>query len=106
MAKALCRQAFELGKDPRAPHLHYTRFLEEDSHGREGRAFGLLWLRECDRLWLCGSAPKSQGMMAELSLAIELGMPIDEVSVELDILHRGDHDDVAGLVADHLREEP
>ena len=82
LAKALCRQAFDLGKDPRAPHLFYTRFLEEETHGEDGRALALSWLRECDRLWRCQDVSVSAGMQAELDLANGLGIPVDIVSID------------------------
>ena len=65
------------GATPYAPHLYFPQFLDDnDPESRElGQMFGLLWLRECDELWIIGRRI-SEGMKKEIQMAEKLGIPV------------------------------
>ena len=79
-AERYCRQAIQAGYIPIAPHLYFTRFLD-DSNAREreaGLKMGRAILLECSELWICGNRI-SAGMEAEIATARTYGIPIREV---------------------------
>ncbi len=71
------RFAVAKGSIPFAPHLLYTKVLDEDdpSEREMGIQFGLTWLRKCDELWVFGRQI-SMGMEREIAKASKLGIPI------------------------------
>ena len=75
-----CRFCIAQGHTPVAPHLLYTRMLDDnDPAQREiGLNLGQQILRRCDELWVCGSRI-SNGMAAEIAEAENLGIPIKRV---------------------------
>lgn len=73
-AKRACRIAVALGFLPLAPHLYFTRFLndEEEQERETGMRLGMQWLEESDEVWVFGDRV-SAGMKAEIKRAKELG---------------------------------
>ena len=77
IALAGCAFAHVYGKLPLAPHLYFTRFLEDDDpeERAEGIRLGSDWLMECEQIWIM-SETISEGMKAEIALAKSLGIPV------------------------------
>ena len=69
--------AVENGAIPFAPHIHYTRFMDDrDPVQRElALFFGIVLLGKCDELWVFGGRI-SPGMEKELAKARRRGKPI------------------------------
>ncbi len=78
VALALCRVAVEAGHAPFAPHLLYTRFLEEDDPAQRelGISLGLRFMEACDEVWVYAAEGVSDGMRREMEHARHLGKPI------------------------------
>ena len=79
-AKRACRHVMEQGHAFFAPHLLYPSLLCE-SVARERQLaldMGLVMLSACDELWCYGDCI-SQGMMAEITEAERLGIPIRRI---------------------------
>lgn len=76
-AKLACRILVKLGYLPLAPHLYFTRFLEDgdEKEREEGIMLGMRWLKASDELWVFGERI-SDGMSREISYARELGIPV------------------------------
>jgi hypothetical protein len=75
MAEKYCRHAIEQGVIPFAPHLLFTRFLDDlkPEERRLGCGMGLEMLEKADELWVYG--PRiSEGMAAEIEHAERLGV--------------------------------
>jgi len=81
VALALCRMAIEAGCAPFAPHLLYTRFLDEsDPTQRElGISMGLWFMDVCDEVWVYAAEGISDGMHREVEHARALGKPVIEL---------------------------
>lgn len=79
-AERYCRQAIESGYIPIAPHLYFTRFLDDriEAEREAGLQMGRAILLECSELWICGDRI-SAGMKAEIETAKAYGIPIREV---------------------------
>lgn len=70
VAKYFCRRITEAGSQPVAPHLFYTRFLNDDNPEERGRGlrFGLEDLRAADSfLLVIIDGQISEGMRGELA---------------------------------------
>lgn len=80
-----CRFAAERGCDPFAPHLFYTRFLNDavPSERLFGVELGLRRIEECDELWVFGNTI-SPGMQAEIERAERIGRPVHYFNGELE----------------------
>ncbi|MCE5314003.1 MAG: DUF4406 domain-containing protein [Armatimonadota bacterium] len=78
IAKAMCRLAVESGLTPFAPHLLYTRFLDDtDPAQRElGISMGLRFMEACDVVWVYIGDGISEGMCREMEHARTLGKPV------------------------------
>jgi hypothetical protein len=76
MAEQYCRYAAEQGVIPFAPHLLFTRFLDDmkPEERKLGCGMGLEMLEKCDELWVCGQRISS-GMAAEIEHAGRIGLP-------------------------------
>lgn len=76
-AAGYCKMACEMGVAPFAPHVLYTRFLDETKP--EDRACGiecgLTYLRVCEELWVCGNLV-TEGMQQEINIANSLGITV------------------------------
>jgi len=86
VALALCRMAVASDLVPFAPHLLYTRFLDEDDPSQRdlGISLGLRFMEACDEVWIYIGEGISDGMRRELEYAQRLGKPIVEIhEVEL-----------------------
>ena len=76
-ARQYCRDAYDAGYTPWAPHLYFPQFLSDaDPQERaEGIAMALELLLLCDVLIVCGDET-TEGMAQEIALAKELGIRI------------------------------
>ena len=65
------------GAIPIAPHLFFPQFLDDDDPDRRelGQLLGMLWLEECDELWVIGRHI-SDGMKKEIEMAKKLDIPV------------------------------
>ncbi len=78
IALALCRMAVDAGLTPFAPHLLYTRFLDDsDPIQRDlGISLGLRFMESCDVVWVYVGEGVSDGMRREMEHARRLGKPV------------------------------
>lgn len=76
-AKIYCRNAIDAGYLPIAPHLYFTRFLNDENKDerRLGIELGLELMRECHEVWVCGDVI-SEGMRDEIEFATQIEIPI------------------------------
>ena len=77
LAKQYCRQVYEAGYTPIAPHLYFTQFLD-DNYPKErlaGMEMGIALLSQCRVLLVCGS-DITEGMAAEVAHAKRLGIEV------------------------------
>jgi len=74
-AEILCRLAIDDGVIPFAPHLLYTRFLDDDDpeDRLKGIACGLAFMAVCDEVWAYTGDGVSAGMERELAHAKHIG---------------------------------
>lgn len=74
------REAMNRGYIPITPHIYFTRFLNDaDSTERSmGMAAGCQLLLMCSEVWVFGLDHPSEGMQAEIALAIRHGIPIKD----------------------------
>lgn len=74
LAKKYCRFAIHQGYDPVAPHLFYTRFLNDYNMNERavGLELGLRQLCRCREVWVFGSVI-SRGMQKEIREADAIG---------------------------------
>ena len=81
VAEKLCRVIALAGCVPFAPHLFYTRFLDDDdpAERRLGITLGLSFMAACDEVWVYARDGISSGMKMELEHAVRLGKPIVEI---------------------------
>ena len=81
VASALCRIAIEAGCAPFAPHLLYTRFLDENDPAQRdlGISLGLRFMDACEEVWVYTAEGISDGMRRELEHAKALGKPVVEL---------------------------
>ena len=77
MARAASLYAVMEGAIPYTPHLYFPQFLDDDEpECRElGRLLGLMWLQECDELWVIGRRI-SDGMKKEIEMAKKIDIPV------------------------------
>jgi len=80
-AERLCRQAVERGCAPFAPHLLYTRFLDDGkpSEREAGIACGQAFMEICDEVWVFTGEGLSDGMRQDVDHARRLGKGVVEV---------------------------
>lgn len=77
-AKEYCRWGMLThGVLPIAPHVYFTRFLDDDSPAERklGINAGLELLTDCSELWYFGDCI-TQGMVREINLARSLGITV------------------------------
>jgi hypothetical protein len=74
-AEALCKDVLAQGHAPFAPHLLYTRMLDDqiEAHRKLGMDAGLSWLEIVDEVWVATAFGISEGMRAEIAFAKSLG---------------------------------
>lgn len=73
----MARKAVLEGAIPIVPHLYFTQFLDDNKPEEQelGICMGLILLRECDEMWVCGECISS-GMETELDFATKHDIPI------------------------------
>ena len=76
-AQAASLYAVMEGAIPYTPHLYFPQFLDDDDQDRRelGQLLGLVWLKECDELWVIGRRI-SEGMKKEIEMAKKLDIPV------------------------------
>ncbi len=81
VAEQLCRKAVEHGCAPFAPHLLFTRFLDDEkaSEREIGIACGLMFMKSCDEVWAYIGDGVSSGMRREMDHALCLGKTVVEI---------------------------
>lgn len=90
LAECLCRIVALRGFIPIAPHIYFTRFLDDrNSNEREmGLTSGLELLKLCEEIWVFSFDGISQGMQLEIDTAKEMGKTIkyfgDPVAADID----------------------
>ena len=79
--------AFRLGFLPITPHIYFTRFLSDNVPGEREAALkaGSQLLLECAEVWVFGLDKPSEGMQAEIALAIRNGIPVKDGEQQLAI---------------------
>jgi len=88
-ARRYCRYAFDEGLHPYAPHLYYPQFLDEEKPKERaaGIHYALMQMWRMKEFWVFGDR-HTEGMKAELELAVDLGIPIRTFSDDGDkIIH-------------------
>lgn len=78
VAETLCRLVIDQGAVPFAPHLLYTRFLDDDDpeDRQKGIACGLAFMAVCDEVWAYTGDGVSAGMEQEIKQAKSLGKQV------------------------------
>ena len=79
-AKVYCRQVYEAGYIPLAPHLYFTQFLD-DNYPKErvaGMEMGVALLPLCRVLLVCGNNI-TEGMKTEIQHAERLGIEVSSL---------------------------
>lgn len=77
-ALGVARAVYILGYMPIAPHLYFTRFLNEDIEKERsfGISCGLELMKSCKEMWVIG--PKlTEGMRTEIAEAIDIKLPVN-----------------------------
>lgn len=71
-----CKIVYKHGHIPVAPHLYFTRFLDDSipEERKDGMALGLQLLKQCDELWIFDDNP-SVGMQQEIEFARANNIP-------------------------------
>lgn len=75
VAEILCRLAVDDGVIPFAPHLLYTRFMDDDDpeDRMKGIGCGLAFMAVCDEVWAYDGNGISSGMKREIAHAGKIG---------------------------------
>jgi hypothetical protein len=78
LAECLCRIVVLRGFVPIAPHIIFTRFLDDNSQNERelGLACGLELLKLCNEMWVCNFDGISTGMQLEIDSAKKWGIKI------------------------------
>ena len=76
-AREYCRQVYEAGYTPIAPHLYFTQFLNDDypKERAAGMEMGVALLPLCQVLLVCGN-DITEGMKAEIGHAHNMGIGV------------------------------
>ena len=79
-AATYSREAFTRGYIPITPHLYFTRFADDTNSKERSMAMeaGCQLLLMCSEVWVFGLDHPSEGMQAEIALAIRHGIPIKD----------------------------
>jgi len=69
--------ALSQGKCPVAPHIYFTRFMDDGDPAQRalGLSFALEWLSRCEEIWVFGEK-MSAGMLRELEAADRKEIPV------------------------------
>lgn len=73
-----CAAAFARGVIPIAPHIYFTRFMDDrnEEDRRRGMEAGKRALLSCSEVWVFGLDRPSEGMQEEIALAIRNDIPV------------------------------
>lgn len=87
LAECLCRIVALRGFIPLAPHIIFTRFLDDrNANERElGLVCGLELLKLCDEMWVFSLDGISEGMQKEIDFAKKIGTKIRYISIKDEI---------------------
>lgn len=79
-AIAYCKAAFRLGYIPIAPHIYFTRFVDDRNieERRIAMRTGREMLLACSEIWVFGLDNPSEGMLEEIALARRNGIPVKD----------------------------
>lgn len=71
-----CKCVYKHGHIPVAPHIYFTRFLDDSKpeERKDGMELGLQLLKHCDELWIFDDDP-SVGMQQEIEFARANNIP-------------------------------
>ena len=77
-ALGYCKGLYKSGCIPIAPHLYFTRFLDDNDPKEriDGLEMGLHLLKLCDELWVFDKDDISEGMQTEIDFAKKNNIPI------------------------------
>lgn len=69
---------FRMGFIPVTPHIYFTRFMNDENSKERSMAMdaGSQLLLSCSEVWVFGLDHPSEGMQAEIALAIRHGIPV------------------------------
>lgn len=69
---------FRMGYIPITPHIYFTRFMDDNVSKERSMAMsaGSQLLLMCSEVWVFGLDHPSEGMQAEIALAIRHGIPV------------------------------
>lgn len=86
---------FRMGYIPVTPHIYFTRFADDNNSKERDMAMsaGAQLLLECSEVWVFGLDNPSEGMQAEIALAIRHGIPVRDGEEILKNRHRKKRDD-------------
>lgn len=86
---------FRMGYIPVTPHIYFTRFTDDNNSKERDMAMsaGAQLLLECSEVWVFGLDHPSEGMQAEIALAIRHGIPVRDGEEILKNRHRKKRDD-------------
>ena len=78
-----CKCVCKHGYVPVAPHIYFTRFLDNSKpeERKDGMELGLQWLKHCNELWIFDDEP-SIGMQQEIEFARANNIPTAYVREE------------------------
>lgn len=76
-ARRYCREAYEKGYFPIAPHLYFPQFLDDDNPAERDEClrWGLRLINHCSEVWVFGDKI-SAGMKGEIEYANSTGKPV------------------------------
>ena len=79
-AATYSREAVKRGYLPITPHLYFSRFMDNTNEKERSMAMeaGSQLLLMCSEVWVFGLDRPSEGMQAEIALAIRHGLPIKD----------------------------
>ena len=79
-AATYSRMAFRKGYIPITPHIYFTSFMDDTNSKDRSMAMsaGLQLLLMCSEVWVFGLDNPSEGMRAEIALAIRHNIPIKD----------------------------
>lgn len=114
-AATYSRAAFRKGYIPITPHLYFTRFMADTNDKERSMAMSASsqLLLMCSEVWVFGLDHPSEGMQAEIALAIRHGIPIIDGDEILSGKKKPEHHDeldarlyAAGAVRYERRRDP
>lgn len=85
IALKAAKAVMKLGYIPIAPHLYFTRFLDENNQNERelGITCGIDLMQSCKEIWIIGKRI-TEGMKLELQAAQNLNLPIKKGLLEND----------------------